>query len=181
MLIIVKKNEIDLSRNDGFFCDSLSGLSFCSRQKARCDLLDLPVLDLEKNWDPSGIYFLRWDWENQGVQEESFKRTKEFKKKQLNDQSPKSVTCHGYFVLHAVCSACSFVVNGNFILFFWVNGNFIFYFVWVNEHEFWKKINSMWFLSYRRKDLKCVVCRRRRPYLLSSHVSTLVTSQHFNV
>jgi hypothetical protein len=38
---------------------------------------------------------------------------------------------HGYFVLHAVCSACSFVVNGNFILFFWVNGNFIFYFFWV--------------------------------------------------
>ena len=35
---------------------------------------------------------------------------------------------HGHFVLHAVCSACSFIVNGNFILFFWVNGNFIFYF-----------------------------------------------------
>jgi hypothetical protein len=30
--------------------------------------------------------------------------------------------------------------------------------------------------------LKCVVVvrRRRRPYLLSSHVSSLVTSQHFN-
>ncbi len=43
-------------------------------------------------------------------------------------------------------------------------------------------------ISYRRKDLKCVVRRplsvvrrRRRPYLLSSHVNTLVTSQHFNV
>ncbi len=39
-----KKNEIDLSQNDGFLGDGLSGLSFCSRQKARCDLLDLPVL-----------------------------------------------------------------------------------------------------------------------------------------
>ncbi len=39
---------------------------------------------------------------------------------------------HGYFVLHAVCSAFSFVVNGNFILFFWVNSNFILYFFWVN-------------------------------------------------
>jgi hypothetical protein len=45
MLIIVeKKNEIDLSRNDGFLGDGLSSLSFCARQKARCDLLDLPVL-----------------------------------------------------------------------------------------------------------------------------------------
>jgi hypothetical protein len=47
-------------------------------------------------------------------------------------KSADSVRAHGYFVLHAVCSACSFVVNGNFILFFWVNGNFIFYFLWVN-------------------------------------------------
>ncbi len=47
MLIIVEKNEIDLSRNDGFFGDGLSGLSFCSRQKARCDLLDLPVLNAQ--------------------------------------------------------------------------------------------------------------------------------------
>jgi hypothetical protein len=38
------KNEIDLSRNDSFLGDGLSGLSFCSRQKDRCDLLDLPVL-----------------------------------------------------------------------------------------------------------------------------------------
>ena len=45
LLIIVEKNEIDLSRNDGFLGDGLSGLSFCSRQKARCDLLDLPVLN----------------------------------------------------------------------------------------------------------------------------------------
>jgi hypothetical protein len=30
---------------------------------------------------------------------------------------------HGYFVLHAVCSACSFIVNDNIILFFWVNSN----------------------------------------------------------
>jgi hypothetical protein len=40
-----KKNEINLSRNDGFLGNGLSGLSFCSRQKARCDLLDLPVLN----------------------------------------------------------------------------------------------------------------------------------------
>ncbi len=42
-------------------------------------------------------FTLRWGWENQGVQEESVKRTKEFKKKQLsdkeNDLSHKSVTC----------------------------------------------------------------------------------------
>jgi hypothetical protein len=42
LLLWKKKN--DLSRNDSFLGDSLSGLSFCSRQKARCDLLDLPVL-----------------------------------------------------------------------------------------------------------------------------------------
>ncbi len=47
MLIIVEKNEIDLSQNDGFLGDGLSGLSFCSRQKARCDLLDLPVLNYD--------------------------------------------------------------------------------------------------------------------------------------
>jgi hypothetical protein len=46
MVIIVEKNEIDLSRNDGFLGDGLSGLSFCSRQKDRYDLLDLPVLDI---------------------------------------------------------------------------------------------------------------------------------------
>jgi hypothetical protein len=45
---------------------------------------------------------------------------------------PPSHAAHGYFVLHAVCSACSFIVIGNFILFFWVNGNFIFYLFWVN-------------------------------------------------
>jgi hypothetical protein len=44
MLIIVEKNEIDLSQNDVFLGNGLSGLSFCSCQKARCDLLDLPVL-----------------------------------------------------------------------------------------------------------------------------------------
>ncbi len=43
-LSLWNKNEIDLSRNDGFLGDGLSGLSFCSRQKDRCDLLDLPVL-----------------------------------------------------------------------------------------------------------------------------------------
>ena len=57
--------------------------------------------------NPSGIYFKmrlreprssrRISYENQGVQEESVKRTKEFKKKQLSDQendlSHKSVTC----------------------------------------------------------------------------------------
>jgi hypothetical protein len=41
-----EKNEIDLSQNDGFLGDGLSGLSFCSRQKDRCDLLDLPVLNI---------------------------------------------------------------------------------------------------------------------------------------
>jgi hypothetical protein len=46
MVIIVGKNEIDLSRNDGFLGEGLSGLSFCSCQKDRCDLLDLPVLYL---------------------------------------------------------------------------------------------------------------------------------------
>jgi hypothetical protein len=46
-------------------------------------------------------------------------------------------------------SACSFVVNGNFILFFWVNSNYIFLF-FLGEHEFWKKINSMWFLSLQK-------------------------------
>jgi hypothetical protein len=45
MVIIAEKNEIDLSRNDVFLGDGLSGLSFCSRQKDRCDLLDLPVLN----------------------------------------------------------------------------------------------------------------------------------------
>jgi hypothetical protein len=55
---------------------------------------------------------------------------------------------HGYFVLHAVCSACRFGVNGNFNLFFWVNGNFILFFL--GEREFWKKINSMWFLSLQK-------------------------------
>jgi hypothetical protein len=30
-----KKNEIDLSQNDGFLGDGLSGLSFCSCQKDR--------------------------------------------------------------------------------------------------------------------------------------------------
>ncbi len=43
-LSLWKKNKIDLSRNDSFLDDGLSGLSFCSRQKDRCDLLDLPVL-----------------------------------------------------------------------------------------------------------------------------------------
>jgi hypothetical protein len=57
-------------------------------------------------------------------------------------------TAHGYFVLHAVCSACRFGVNGNFNLFFWVNGNFILFFL--GEREFWKKINSMWFLSLQK-------------------------------
>ncbi len=51
MLIMWKKNEIDLSRNDGFLGDGLSGLSFCSRQKARCDLLDLPDLLSAKIFD----------------------------------------------------------------------------------------------------------------------------------
>ncbi len=40
----------------------------------------------------------------------------------------------GYFVLHAVCSACRFDVNGEFILFSWVNGNFILFFL--GECEF---------------------------------------------
>jgi hypothetical protein len=55
---------------------------------------------------------------------------------------------HGYFVLLAVCYGCRFGVNGNFILFFWVNGNFILFFL--GEREFWKKINSMWFLSLQK-------------------------------
>ncbi len=46
-LSLWKKNEMDLSQNDGFLGDGLSGLSFCSRQKDRCDLLDLPVLVVE--------------------------------------------------------------------------------------------------------------------------------------
>ncbi len=33
-----------------FLGDGLSGLSFCSRQKARCDLLDLPVLYYCYDW-----------------------------------------------------------------------------------------------------------------------------------
>ena len=40
-----KKNEIDLSRNDGFFGDGLSGSIFCSRQDDGWYLLDLPVLN----------------------------------------------------------------------------------------------------------------------------------------
>ncbi len=65
------------------------------------------TIDLEANQDPSGIYFemrlreprssRRISYENQGVQEESVKRTKEFKKKQLSDQendlSHMCVTC----------------------------------------------------------------------------------------
>jgi hypothetical protein len=58
------------------------------------------------------------------------------------------ILAHGYFVLHAVCSACRFTVNGNFNLFFWVNGNFIL--IFLGEPEFWKKINSMWFLSLQK-------------------------------
>jgi hypothetical protein len=40
MLIRVKKNEIDLSRNDLLFGDGLSGWSFGSRQNNKWSLLD---------------------------------------------------------------------------------------------------------------------------------------------
>jgi hypothetical protein len=49
--------------------------------------------------------------------------------------------------------ACRFGVNGNFILFFWVNNNLILFFL--GEREFWKKINSMWFLFLQKLLCPC--------------------------
>jgi hypothetical protein len=43
-LSLWKKNKIDLSQNNPFFENGLSGLIFCSRQKVKCHLLDLSVL-----------------------------------------------------------------------------------------------------------------------------------------
>jgi hypothetical protein len=52
-----KKNEIDLSRNDGFFGDGLSGSIFCSRQDDGWYLLDLPVLNVVVGGSQNSLKF----------------------------------------------------------------------------------------------------------------------------
>ncbi len=54
-----KKNEINLSRNDGFFGDGLSGSIFCSRQDDGWYLLDLPVLFTQGIWYGQKIELIR--------------------------------------------------------------------------------------------------------------------------